>query len=159
VNASEPTRVKTLNGFWPARAIQKYYRTVTIMHENTVRPRLQQIAVGGGALLVDIAATPLEAAEHIANYPLREENKEIIQRAKALVLELKSRPASYWVEYNKKAAGVKTTLDAVGLDQAVHLLRHGYLSAAVVCHAHFGSRDLRQVPDDQWFYNLVVQAE
>jgi predicted acylesterase/phospholipase RssA len=159
VNASAPARVVTFDGWWITKGLQKFNRTVTIMYENTVRPRLQQMVSErqwGSAMIIDIADTPLSAAESIVEITSCDEVKT---RAAALVLELKSRPYSYWAEYNKKAARVKTTLESVGVEQAAQLLRHGYLSATVVCHAHFGSQGLDSVPDDRWFYNFVRHAD
>ncbi len=156
VNASAPGRVDDLRGFSLIRGAREFARTITIMYENTVRPRLQQLAQDpayGENLVIDVSHAPLSVAEDIANRAI---DKEARDRASAVAKILKSRPYGYWEEYNYKAARVRTTLESVGPKQAAQLLQHGYLNAAVICHSVFNSPGLEIVPNDRWFYHYAI---
>lgn len=155
VNASAPPRVASLGGLWLVRGIRAFVRIMTVMYENTVRPRLENLQQNDQCrtVVIDITDSPLSAADQILQDP---GDAEVKLRAGEMIEALKNnRPPNYWNEYNQKAARVKTTLDSVGKQQAAQLLRHGYLSATVVLHSYFGCQGIAKLPDDRWFYNFL----
>ncbi|MFL6149263.1 MAG: patatin-like phospholipase family protein [Pseudonocardiaceae bacterium] len=154
VNASSPPRRIELKGWL---RIFPSARALTILYYSTLRPRLdtmlRSIPEDGETVLIDLAETPLDAARRIVS---RTQDGAVKHRAMTLIAQLEHGwTGSYWHEYNKKAAGVKTTLESIGFDQAAQLMRHGYLSAAVVLHSRFASPGLETVPGDWWFYNFL----
>jgi predicted acylesterase/phospholipase RssA len=151
VNASAPPRLVNIKGLGPLKSLREFHRMISVMFENTLRPRLERMdycANSGGEILIDIAETPVAMAHRIQE---QSEDVEVKKRAGALLEKLNTRSHSYWAEYNKQAAQVRTTLDSVGVKQAAQLVRHGYLSATVACHSYLDSAGLESVPNDRWF--------
>ena len=155
VNASSPPRVALLPLWWPRRNLVAFLRIITILYENTVRPRIDRLAEtsgDGSTFLVDIASSPLAAARAIAETTT---DRAVARRARALERALRETHGRYWDEFVALTSTTKTQLSRVGEATAIRLLRHGYLNALVTCHTQLDTPGLEVLPDETWFAGLV----
>jgi Patatin-like phospholipase len=157
VNASSPAKILTMPRVWIWRNIVAIIRIMSILYENTVRPRVQQLIKEedtlGGPLVIDIAESPAELAARIKKF---DDGDGASERAAEMLIALETfRDNAYWHGYASRASLTKTVLRAVGETVAVRLLILGYLNATVACHARLKSAGLNKVPSEYWFQALV----
>jgi hypothetical protein len=137
-----------------ARNFLAFVRILTVMYENTVRPRLsmlRQEEIVGTSAVIDLAASPLDTAEAL----VKSENQDVSERAKGMSRLLAGAAQNYWVDFLNTTSTLRTTLASVGFDSASGLVRHGYLNATVALHAQLNASDLMSVPPVAWFEQLV----
>lgn len=139
------------------RNIAALLRIMSILYENTVRPRVDRLieeeATPGGPLIVDIIDSPIELAERIKNCG---DGDGASQRAAEMATALsRFRDDAYWHGYASRASLTKTVLQAVGDTVAVRLVTLGYLNATIACHARLKSAGLNEVPSEYWFQALI----
>lgn len=156
VNASAPAKLASLPIWWPQRSVVNFLRTMTIMYENTLRPRLEALSEQAKrdqkTIVLDIGTSPLQLARTIKETTCDELAKE---RSSRLIDGLRVSRQEFWQDFVDRTSLIKTTLAAIGYEQAASLIRHGYLSATVAFNAQFGARDLNQMPDEEWFADFV----
>lgn len=160
VNASSPPRRVDLPGRLGLGGLRRLRRTMTILHENTLRPRIQlhmeAQRAGESTLVIDVSESPTELCDRLAETRgLSNEARDRISAARELLG--RDRTDSEWKEYVNKAARTKTVLSPVGDTAATRLIRLGYLNMAISCAAYFGTGDISQVPAELWFRNLLSQ--
>jgi hypothetical protein len=157
VNASSTPRVTRVSRIPLLHQCFVFARTMIVLQENTVRPRIEALNDGGRHLtLIDIAKSPVDLAQRAHDAP--EAHPEEKERAAALIrtlCELKGLSGHYWDELVDDTSLLKTTLQSVGNERAARLMRHGYLSAMVALHVRFGTSGVTQVPDDRSFIELA----
>jgi predicted acylesterase/phospholipase RssA len=157
VNASSPATVMTMPRIWIWRNILAIPRIMSILYENTVRPRVERLiqeeATLGGPLVIDISDSPIELADRIKRC---DNGDGASERAAEMSAQLDSfRDDAYWHGYTNRASLTKTVLRAVGETVAVRLLILGYLNATIACHARLKSAGLNEIPSEYWFQTLV----
>lgn len=147
------TRI-VVNAGAPSEAIKRLYvgrkvlRTMSVLYDNTVKPRVQQIRQRCGMLL-DIKESPLEFAKQLADEkrwqdeakPEQEGAKERqnkANRAAQIRAQLDKRDDEFWAELTRETAGTATKLSGAGRRTAAALMHHGYLSAMVLLWANYG---------------------
>lgn len=156
VNASSPAALNSLSRVPGWRSIVAIRRIMSVLYENTVRPRIQAIireSVGPcGTVVIDIADSPVELASRMRT----DDNGIIVER----ILEAlrRSRSDAEWHAYAKRASSTKTVLRPIGVTAAVRLLLVGHLDAAVACQICFGTPGVESVPDEGWFRSLLEGA-
>lgn len=158
VNASSPPKRILLRAIPGWRFVASTKRIMTVMYENTLRPRMQRLmeAQAGphGPIVVDVSESPIELLDRLTQG--RQDSDQVRARAQDSRAKLRrDRSDSQWKEYSDLAAATKTVLSAVGRVAAVRLIRLGYLNTAVACHAHFGVQGVGSVPEESWFRDLV----
>jgi predicted acylesterase/phospholipase RssA len=158
VNASAPPKVTRLSRVPVLHMVLVFGRTMTVLYENTVRPRIKELdqEPGTRTIVIDISMSPIELAERARDGS--GSDHEIRRRAKGLIKELEELhglSGHYWDDLVDDTSLLKTTLRSVGTERAARLMRHGYLSAMVALHARFGTSGIRAVPDDRAFLDLT----
>jgi len=158
VNASSPPKKAALSRVPIWRTIACSARIMSVMYENTLRPRMQRLTEDqmkqDGPIIIDISDSPIELAVRLSNG--RSETDQIRTRAMGMrdVLN-QDRSDNEWKTYAERAARTKTVLSPVGRTAAIRLVRLGYLDTAIACHAHLGTQGINSVPNDKWFSDLV----
>jgi predicted acylesterase/phospholipase RssA len=158
VNASSPPKKVALGRMPVLSSIATGTRIMSVMYENTLRPRVQRLmedqAKDGGPIVIDIAESPMDLASRILSQ--RGTQDPVGERAGQLKEQLgRDRSDHDWKSFSDRAARTRTVLSAVGRVAAVRLVRLGYLDTAIACHAHLGSPGIGSVPDEKWFQDLV----
>jgi predicted acylesterase/phospholipase RssA len=156
INASAPARAERLPDTWPERNLKALRRVTSILYENTLSPRL--LALGDerrteeNVTILDISTRPL----HLAKQLSKSTDDDVAGRARGLVTVLEDgRVDRYFEGLVERTSTMRTTLGAIGPADTIRLLRRGYISAAVACHAKFGTAGLDEVPDENWFRELI----
>jgi predicted acylesterase/phospholipase RssA len=165
VNASAPPRVTELDtkarlrkpwSWVPLRNVQTFQRIISILYENTLEPRMRAFERESDEYIVlDISVRPDELAHAIQK---NSDSPEVKQRAQRM-LERLSELDRYWDEFIRRTSLTPTKLSFVGVDLASALMRHGYLLAAIACHARFDTPGIDKVPDEYWFDQLLTDPE
>jgi predicted acylesterase/phospholipase RssA len=158
VNASSPPKKTKLSSIPIWRSVTSSARIMSVMYENTLRPRVQRLienqGTPSGPIVVDISESPVELVDRLAAE--RPESDDVRTRALEMRERLTQRQSVHgWKVYADRAARTKTVLSAVGRTAAVRLLRLGYLDTAISCHAHFATPGIGVVPDEKWFKELM----
>jgi predicted acylesterase/phospholipase RssA len=158
VNASSPPKKTKLSSIPIWRSVMSSARIMSVMYENTLRPRVQRLmesqGTPGGPIVVDISESPLELVDRLAAE--RPDSDDVRTRALAMrEMLIRVQSDHEWKMYADRAAHTKTVLSAVGRTAAVRLVRLGYLDTAISCHAHFATPGIGIVPDEKWFKELV----
>ena len=157
INASSPPQMAMLSDFPMRRNFVAARRIMSILYENTLRPRIQRLmeqsAEVGGPLVIDIADSPVELA-------MRMQEGQWSQAATAMTQALRDdRSDSNWKEYATRAAKTKTVLKPIGESAAGRLIRLGYINTAVACSIRFGTVGLSSVPSEQDILTLLKEAD
>jgi hypothetical protein len=158
VNASAPPGKVALPGLPGLRAISSSKRIMSVLYENTVRPRVQRLmneaSHPDGPIVVDIAESPIELVDRLSE---ARPGAESVRTRAADVRSIlgRDRSDSDWKRYADRAARTKTVLSPLRRAAAVRLVRLGYLDTAIACHAHLATQGVRSVPGDRWFSELV----
>jgi predicted acylesterase/phospholipase RssA len=141
-------------------------RTMSVLYDNTVRPRLESmrdLATRGlhGPIVIDISESPYNIARRLAELdPSPGSNgdggdvRACRDRAVALEQELGRRGEAYWIEFARQTSSTKTKLTRAGLESGARIMLHGYLSAVVVAHVLLGAR-LPDLKDEGYFLELA----
>ncbi|WP_165546468.1 patatin-like phospholipase family protein [Kribbella soli] len=158
INASSPSKKASISSLLVWRTIPSTVRIMSVLYENTLRPRMQRLmeaqSAPGGPIVVDISESPVELVDRLAKG--RTDADPVRVRALEMRAILNKERSDYeWKTYADRAAQTKTVLSAVGSTAAVRLLRLGYLDTAIACHAHLGTQGIGAVPMDKWFKDLV----
>jgi len=154
VNASAPARALQLSRKPIVRNFLAFTRTITIIYENTVRPRLsllRESEESEKSAVIDISQSPLEAVERLYESSV----ESVRERAHRSGEVLKLAPHSYWIDFRGTTSTLKTTLAPVGFVAASGLVRHGYLGAAAVLNARLGTWGPDSAPPVHWFDELA----
>jgi predicted acylesterase/phospholipase RssA len=165
VNASAPPRVTELDtkarwrrpwSWVPLRNVQTFLRIISILYENTLEPRMRAFERESDEYIVlDISVQPNELARTIRD---KSQSPEVKLRAEKMFKRL-SELDKYWDEFIRRTSLTPTKLSFVGVDLATALMRHGYLMAAIACHARFDTPGIDKVPDEYWFDQLLDNPE
>ena len=107
-------------------------RTMSVLYDNTVSPRVARI-VGGRGLLLDIKDSPPDLAANGTGF-LAEKGT----RAAQIGRQLARRDPKFWNQLKAETARTPTKLSGVGWRTAAALMHHGYLSAMVLLWAQYG---------------------
>jgi predicted acylesterase/phospholipase RssA len=158
VNASSPPKKTALSRVPIWRSIACSARIMSVMYENTLRPRVQRLTEDqlkqDGPIVIDISESPIELTVRLSNG--RSETDLIRTRAMGMRGVLgQDRSDNDWKSYAERAARTKTVLSPVGRTAAIRLVRLGYLDTAIACHAHLGTQGINFVPNDKGFSDLV----
>lgn len=158
VNASKPPRVEGKRAEQFGGYGRALFRVMTVLQENTVRPRIASLQAVHSVAVADISVTPVALAEGLKRHPLA----EVANRATE-VLDWFGDPqrAGYWSTLARSTAKVPTQLRSVGRDSARFLLQHGYMNAAVSMHCMFGAPFVRDLDDrpERWFAEILADPK
>lgn len=131
------TRI-VVNAGAPSQEIRRLYvgmktlRTMSVLYDNTVRPRVAQIVRQHG-LLLDIKDSPPELAGDDTRF-----KGQKAERAQQIGKQLGKRGKAFWDDLKEETAGTPTKLSGAGWRTAAALMHHGYLSAMVLLWAEYG---------------------
>lgn len=157
INASAPAKVTRLPKLAGWRTVKTTARIMSVLYENTLRPRVQRLMEDQdkprGPIVIDISESPVELVDRLATDGA---NDDVRKRALEL-RDLLSRAGSdyEWKTYSNRAALTKTVLSAVGRPAAMRLIRLGYLEASIACHISLGTQGVEFAPSVAWFRDLV----
>ena len=87
---------------------------------------------------------------------MAEKDSDISRRAKCLEGKLTKLGDDFWQGLVLDTSMLKTTLSAIGHQQAARVLRHGYLSALVMFHSKYGTGGFDETPGEAWFLQLAM---
>ena len=151
VNASSPLKIDRLSNVPIWRSVASSKRIMSVLYENTLRPRIQALQHGHteNATVVDVSESPVELAQRLAT-------TSNPQQARA-VLELlrRDRSDADWKEFTDRAASTKTVLSPIGITACVRLIRLGALHASIALHLTVDDWD----PDREVFEFAPDEAE
>lgn len=157
INASSPPQIEELSNLRVKRNLVAARRIISIMYENTLRPRIQRLTEqsleSGGPLVVDIADSPVELAMRMETGPWCEAATSMMRQLRA------DRTDSDWAEFTTRAAKTKTVLTPIGEVAAARLIRLGYINTAVACSIRFGTVGLTSVPSEHDITTLLKRHE
>lgn len=159
VNASAPSRIRQIPRRWPRRNIYAFARIMTVLSENTVRPRLAELKLKpiDSLSVIDIAASPVDIASDVVSRSPAD--SPTFDRASALVAAFNNETDHYWLSLVDESSLLKTTLAPVGTVRAAQLLRQGYLSAIAALHPRFNSAGLATLPGESSFREMVMTGQ
>lgn len=145
VNAGAPSRAVKGLGILPIA------RTMSVLYDNTVRPRVDSIREARQPL-IDIDESPAAFARRLG----REMDGEAAERAQALSEKLETkRSGRFWQDFSRETAGTKTKLTPAGRRTGARLMLHGYLSCLVLIHVLFGAELPESLRGEEYFLRLV----
>jgi predicted acylesterase/phospholipase RssA len=127
VNAGAPS--EPIPWLYPGLAI---LRTMSVLYDNTVKPRVDQI-VGGRGLLLDIKDSPPDLAKNGTGFVAVKGT-----RAAQIGRQLARRDKTFWDQLKAETAKTPTKLSGVEDRTVAALMHHGYLSAMVLLWAEYG---------------------
>lgn len=157
VNASSPPKLAALPRLPLLRNVVAAARIMSVLYENTLRPRVDAIMAQEGTalapIIIDIALSPIELARRIET---KYAESPVARRAACMRAQLdRYLPDAYWFSYSSRGSLTKTVLSSLGEASTIRLLMLGYISATVACHARLGSPGLSTVPPEDWFRGLL----
>lgn len=158
VNASSPPKRASLSALPVWGSLSAAVRIMSVMYENTLRPRVQRLmeeeTSPEGPIVVDISDSPIELVDRLTR---RRADDDVVRNRAIEMRALLNREWTdhEWKVYADRAASTKTVLSAVGMTVAIRLLRLGFLNTAIACHARLGAPGIPSVPDERWFRDLV----
>ena len=121
-------------------------RTMTVLYDNTVRPRIAYLTkeatrhLDTSPLVIDIKESPFHMARRLSDERGYEHSngdrvQACIGRARALASRLGSGPGEqYWLDFARQTSNTKTKLTRAGVESGARMLMHGYLSCLVAFH-------------------------
>jgi predicted acylesterase/phospholipase RssA len=120
------------------------FRTMSILYDNTVKPRLDQFSKDAARnpksapAVIDITQSPYHLADHYAQSASADSGEQK-KRAAYIREELKSAWGErYWTEFARHTSSTPTKLTKAGLETGARILWHGYLSTLVALHSLWG---------------------
>lgn len=127
-------------------------RTMSILYDNTVQPRLDALRGRGhdSAVVIDIAESPYHLARRYAE-TLESDAKE---RAAAVRAMLSDRGEHYWLAFARQTSEAPTTLSRMGLESGARMVMHGYLSTIVAMHVLLDAPLPAQVRSEGYFLDV-----
>ena len=169
INASAPpTHLRKLGTGPVIGVLKEWRRVVTILYENTVRPRIALLESSGSSsrgpgpipsrpntLLVDISRSPLEDAAEIASKSLDGKAKERAKNVAADLRSIEHEDYYFWPDFVYETSRFKTKLTRVGPETAARIVQHGYLSALVQLHCLHGL-GRAELLGEEYFLRLVT---
>jgi predicted acylesterase/phospholipase RssA len=142
-------------------------RTMSVLYDNTVRPRLQTMRdramnTLAAPLVIDISESPYNIARRLSDidvdsYPdgERERAEQCRDRATALADRLAVPGEPYWIEFARQTSSTPTKLTRAGLESGARMMLHGYLSTVVALHIVHGAELPKEVKDEGYFLDLA----
>jgi hypothetical protein len=127
-------------------------RTMSILYDNTVQPRLDALRLPGqsGAVVIDIAESPY----HLARRYDETLSEAAQKRAAAVRAMLSDRDEGYWLAFARQTSEAPTTLSRMGLESGARMVMHGYLSAVVAMHVLLGAPLPAPVRSEGYFLDI-----
>lgn len=160
VNAGAASR--GFHRVWPFVSIR---RTMTVLYDNTVQPRLNQwrekSLARSGAIVIDINDSPVEMIRSLRARlsldcePGGEADRCRERATEVLRLLLSNRDDGYWADFARQTSRTRTKLTRTGVDSGARMLMHGYLSTVAALSI---TEDLPlpdQLLDEGWFLDLA----
>ncbi len=156
-----PLKIKTeniivINASAPSRRVQRLApfplslsRIMSVLYDNTVKPRLLAISDKGHPL-IDIAESPLKLARRLEKL-----DGEAGLRAKSIATTLKGRDDVFWADFSRDTAGTKTKLSGAGRRTGARLMLDGYLLSLVLLHVIFKAKLPEKIKGEEYFLSLV----
>jgi predicted acylesterase/phospholipase RssA len=145
-------------------------RTMNVLYDNTVRPRLQSMRQDAARdldapIVIDIAESPYDLARRLARIDPASYDKELQaeaqarhERAELLVKFLGRRDEMYWSEFVRQTASTPTKLTRAGVEPGARMMLHGYLSLLVVLHVADAILLPERLKDEGYFLALARDA-
>lgn len=143
-------------------------RTMSVLYDNTVRPRLQsmrELATDDltAPVVIDISESPYNIARRHADVDVnkfaehqRDNAGECKKRADLLAHHLERKGETFWIEFARQTSGTPTKLTRAGLESGARMIFHGYLSTLVVMHILHGVElTPEQMKDEGYFLDLA----
>jgi predicted acylesterase/phospholipase RssA len=121
------------------------FRTMSILYDNTVKPRLEAIrsqakADPSAPAVIDVTESPYHLAEYYENlgsgkaYVDRDPDlRSRAGRVKEILEGARDEP--YWIEFARHTSSTRTKLTKAGLENGARIIWHGYLSTIVSLHS------------------------
>lgn len=127
-------------------------RTMSILYDNTVQPRLDALRQPGheGAVVIDIAESPY----HLARRYSETLSSDARDRAETMRATLAERDERYWLAFARQTSEAPTTLSRMGLESGARMVMHGYLSAVVAMHVLLDAPLPDQVRSEGYFLDI-----
>jgi predicted acylesterase/phospholipase RssA len=119
------------------------FRTMSILYDNTVKPRLDQFRDDrahrlNAPAVIDITQSPYHLARHYAQ-SASDDSGDQKKRSEDIRDELKSAwGEDYWTDFARHTSSTPTKLTKAGLETGARILWHGYLSTVVTLHSLWG---------------------
>jgi predicted acylesterase/phospholipase RssA len=142
-------------------------RTMTVLYDNTVRPRIAYLTkeatrhLDTSPLVIDIKESPFHMARRLSDargyeHSDGEREQACIGRARALTLRLGSGPGEqYWLDFARQTSNTKTKLTRAGVESGARMLMHGYLSCLVAFHVLEGASLPDHILGEDYFLKLA----
>jgi predicted acylesterase/phospholipase RssA len=142
-------------------------RTMSVLYDNTVRPRLQSMRdramnTLAAPLVIDISESPYNIARRLSDIDVdayrdeeRERAEECRDRARDVAERLVARGEPYWIEFARQTSSTPTKLTRAGLESGARMMLHGYLSTIVALHIVHGAELPKEIKDEGYFLDLA----
>jgi predicted acylesterase/phospholipase RssA len=142
-------------------------RTMSVLYDNTVRPRLQTMRdramnTLAAPLVIDISESPYNIARRLSDidvdaYPDGERERAELCRDRAIEVadQLVGRGEPYWIEFARQTSSTPTKLTRAGLESGARMMLHGYLSTVVALHIVHGAELPKEIKDEGYFLDLA----
>ena len=151
------------HGFRRVPPFMSIRRTMSVLYDNTVRPRIQALTERArgdldAPIVIDISESPYALARRLAG--MREahfgEHQRTrvggcVERALAAVESLGSRGEDYWIEFAQQTSSAKTKLTRAGVESGARMMLHGYLSTIIALHV-IQDIDLPEIVHDEGYF-------
>jgi predicted acylesterase/phospholipase RssA len=142
VNSSAPLRLQQISRLPIRKTLAQLSRISAVLYNNTLGPRLLTFGVGDVSrpcAVLDISSSPITLLERLAS-----EATDIVMRKRARDLLTAIRADDpdeqrFWSRTTKSAAGVPTTLLAIGSGPGLELCHLGYVNAAFATYVLYGA--------------------
>jgi predicted acylesterase/phospholipase RssA len=165
VNAGAASR-----GFRRVLPFLSIRRTMSVLYDNTVRPRIQALtehAKGDldAPIVIDISESPYAMSRRLAGMKeanfgehQRERVEGSITRAMATFESLGTRGEAYWIEFARQTSSTKTKLTSAGMESGARMMLHGYLSTIIALHVIQGLELPEVIRDEGYFLDLAGRS-
>jgi hypothetical protein len=158
------------HGFRRVPPFMSIRRTMSVLYDNTVRPRIQALTERArgdldAPIVIDISESPYALSRRLAG--MREAHfgehqrgrvDGCVERALAAVETLGSRGEAYWIEFAQQTSSTKTKLTRAGVESGARMMLHGYLSTIIALHVIQGIDLPEVVHDEGYFLDLAGRS-
>jgi predicted acylesterase/phospholipase RssA len=116
------------------------FRTMSVLYDNTVKPRLDQLSHDAAnheqaPAVIDITQSPYHLADDYAK-SVSKDSGDQKKRSEDIRDELRCAwGEGYWTDFARHTSSTPTKLTKAGLETGARILWHGYLSTLVTLHS------------------------
>jgi hypothetical protein len=135
------------------------FREMSILYDNTVKPRLDQFRDDAAnnlpaPVVIDINQSPYHLAAHYAR-SATDDSGDQKKRSEDIRDKLESAWGErYWTDFARHTSSTPTKLTKAGLETGARILWHGYLSTLVTLHSLWGV-PLPKILGEEYFLDMA----